>query len=73
MDVKKLRLPKDLNIPVLVAVGDQDELFEVDKVRDFYDSIPGNKKDFLVMKNTTHAKIPPESWAQVVLWLNKNF
>jgi acylglycerol lipase len=73
MDVKRLRLPKDLNIPVLVAVGDQDELFEVDKVRDFYDSIPGNKKDFLVMKNTTHAKIPPESWQQVVDWLNKNF
>ena len=61
MDVKQLRLPKDLNIPVLVAVGDQDELFEVGKVRDFYDSIPGNKKDFLVMKNTTHAKIPPKA------------
>ena len=73
MDVKQLRLPKDLNIPVLVAVGDQDELFEVDKVRDFYDSIPGSKKDFLVMKNTTHAKIPYESWEQVVDWLNKNF
>ncbi len=73
MDVKQLRLPKDLNIPVLVAVGDQDELFEVDKVRDFYDSIPGNKKDFLVMKNTTHAKIPPESWQQIVNWLNKTF
>jgi acylglycerol lipase len=73
MDVKQLRLPKDLNIPVLVAVGDQDELFEVDKVRDFYDSIPGNKKNFLVMKNTTHAKIPRESWEQVVDWLNKNF
>jgi acylglycerol lipase len=73
MDVKQLKLPKDLNIPVLVAVGDQDELFEVDKVRDFYDSIPGNKKEFLVMKNTTHAKIPPESWKQVVDWLNKTF
>ncbi len=73
MDVKQLRLPRDMNIPVLVAVGDQDELFEVDKVRDFYDSIPGNKKEFLVMKNTTHARIPYESWEQVVLWLNKNF
>jgi acylglycerol lipase len=73
MDVKQLRLPKNLNIPVLVGVGDQDELFEVDKVRDFYDSIPGNKKEFLIMKNTTHAKIPRESWEQVVIWLNNNF
>jgi esterase/lipase len=57
----------------LVAVGDQDELFEVNKVRDFYDTIVDNRKDFLVMKNTTHAKIPPESWQQVIDWLNKNF
>jgi acylglycerol lipase len=73
MDVKKLRLPKNLNIPILVAVGDQDELFEVNKVRDFYDTIVDNRKNFLVMKNATHAKIPPESWQQVVDWLNKNF
>ena len=73
LDVKKLRLPKDLNIPVLVGVGDKDELFEVDKVRDFYDSVPGNKKDFLVMKNATHAKIPVECWEEVVAWLDKTF
>lgn len=73
LDVKQLRFPENLNIPVLVGVGDQDELFEVDKVKEFYDAIPGNKKEFLVMKNTTHAKIPVESWEQVVEWLNKRF
>jgi alpha-beta hydrolase superfamily lysophospholipase len=73
LDVTKLRLPKDLNVPVLVGVGDQDELFAVDKVRAFYDSIPGNQKDFLIMPNTTHAKIPRESWEEVVAWLNKHF
>jgi len=35
--------------------------------------VPGNKKEFLVMKNTTHAKIPIESWQQTVIWLNKTF
>ena len=73
MDVKQLRLPKDLNIPVLVGVGDKDELFEVDKMRDFYDSIPGNKKEFLIMKGATHAKIARENWEQVVDWLNRTF
>jgi len=73
MDVKQLRLPKDLNIPVLVGVGDKDELFEVDKVRAFYDSIPGNKKEFLIMKGATHAKIARENWEQVVDWLNRTF
>jgi acylglycerol lipase len=73
MDVKKLRLPKNLNIPVLVGVGDKDELFEVDKVKDFYNLIPGNKKEFFIMKNATHAKIPLESWEEIVAWLNKTF
>lgn len=73
IDVKELRLPENMNIPVLVGVGDQDELFEVDKVKEFYNLVPGNKKEFLVMKNTTHAKIPVESWQENVDWLNRNF
>ena len=73
LNVKELRLPKTLNIPVLVGVGDKDELFTVDKVKEFYNLVPGNKKEFIVMKNTTHAKIPVESWNQVVAWLDKTF
>jgi acylglycerol lipase len=73
LDVKQLRLPENLNIPVLVGVGDKDELFDVDKVKEFYNAIPGNKKEFLVMKNATHAKIPVESWQEIVDWLDKNF
>jgi acylglycerol lipase len=73
LDVKQLRLPKTLNIPVLVGIGDKDELFAIDKVKDFYNLVPGNKKEFLIMKNTTHANIPVESWEQVVAWLDKTF
>jgi acylglycerol lipase len=73
LDVKQLRLPENLNIPVLVGIGDKDELFEVDKVKEFYDAVPGDKKEFLIMKNTTHAKIPVESWEEIVVWLNKNY
>jgi acylglycerol lipase len=73
LDVKKLRLPPNLNIPVLVGVGDKDELFEIDKVKDFYNLIPGNQKTFFVMKNATHAKIPVESWEEIVAWLDKTY
>jgi acylglycerol lipase len=73
MDVKQLRLPENLNIPVLVGVGDKDELFDIDKVKEFYNGVPGNKKEFIVMKNATHAKIPVESWVEIVSWLNKTF
>lgn len=73
LDTKSLRLPAELDIPVLVGTGDEDELFEVEKVREFYDLVPGTKKEFLVMKNTTHAKIPRESWEQLVVWLDKTY
>lgn len=70
LDVSTLRLPADMNIPVLVGIGDKDELFEVDKVKDFYNLIPGDKKHFLVMENATHSEIPLESWKQIVEWLD---
>jgi len=73
LDVKTLRLQPGLDIPVLVGVGDEDELFTVEKVKEFYDLVPGNNKEFIVMKNTTHAVIPVESWMQIVDWLNKTY
>lgn len=73
LDVKTLILPKRLNIPVLVGTGDKDELFEVDKVKELYDLVPGNKKEFVVLKDTYHARFPVESWERVVLWLDGNF
>ncbi|WPP48707.1 alpha/beta hydrolase [Catalinimonas niigatensis] len=73
LDAKKLRLPAEMNIPVLVGIGDEDELFTVEKVRELYDLIPGDKKEFLVMKNATHANIPRESWLQIVDWLDRTY
>ena len=73
LDVKKLRLPSTLNIPVLVGAGEKDELFEVEKVKELYDLVPGTKKEFLIMTNATHAKIPLESWEEMVKWLDKTF
>jgi acylglycerol lipase len=73
LDVKTLRIPESLTAPVLVGAGDNDELFEVDKVRELYALIPGDNKEFLIMQNTTHAKIPVESWQQVVAWLDRTF
>lgn len=73
LDVKTLRLSEKVNVPVLVGVGDQDELFEIEKVKEFYNLIPGSRKEFLVMKNTTHAKIPFESWQQVIAWVDRTY
>ncbi|MCH7411390.1 hypothetical protein MM239_18500 [Belliella sp. DSM 111904] len=73
LDVKTLRLPDDMKIPVLVGLGDNDELFTVEKEKELYELIPEDKKEFLVMENTTHSLIPRESWMQVVNWLDCTF
>lgn len=73
LDVKTLRLQNKHDVPVLVGAGEEDELFEVAKVKELYDLVPGDKKEFLVMKKSTHAKIPVESWEEIVAWLDRTF
>ena len=73
LDVKELILPESLNVPVLVAVGDKDELFTIESVEEVFDDVPGTKKEFLVLKDTNHATFPDASWEQLVVWLDSNF
>jgi acylglycerol lipase len=73
LDVKKLHLPATMAVPVLVAVGDQDEMFTVEKVREFFDQVPQADKEFLVWKGAMHAKISRDHWEQIVDWLNRKF
>jgi len=72
LDVTQLHIPENMEAPVLVGTGDQDELFEVDKVRELYDRIPGDNKEFLVWKGAKHADIEREHWEQIVEWLDRN-
>lgn len=71
--VKDLKIGQDMHIPILVGIGDKDELFTIEKAREMYDRIPGNQKEFMIMKETYHAKIPVESWQQCVAWLDKTY
>ncbi len=71
--VKDLKIEKDLHIPIMVGIGDKDELFTVEKARALYDLIPGNQKEFVVLKDMYHAKIPVESWEECVKWMDKTY
>lgn len=73
LDVKKLHLPAEMNVPVLIAVGDNDEMFDVEKVRDLYNQVPQTNKEFLVWKGATHATISREHWEQIADWLDRKF
>ena len=72
-DPKKFTLPKNLDIPVFVGVGDQDELFSVESVKELYEEIPSTKKVFYVAKGAKHATFPEGSMSQLLQWLNETF
>jgi acylglycerol lipase len=74
LDSPNLQLrPEVLQIPLLVGVGDQDELFSVDSARAFYESIPSSNKEFIVIPGGHHAFFPKDSWIPLIDWLQRNF
>ncbi len=71
LDLSELVFREEPLMPVLVGMGDKDELFSVEAARELYDSIPGNNKDFWVIEDALHAKFPPSCWDDLVTWLNE--
>lgn len=73
LDVPNMTFPPNLKIPILMGVGDRDELFTVDMVRSTFDGIPVSTKEFFVVPGGRHAVFPPGSWQPIVDWLNGKF
>ncbi len=71
LDKEALTFREGMDYPILVGVGDQDELFTVESVRELYDMVPGDDKSFLVMEGATHAKFPDSAWDGVIAWLKE--
>jgi acylglycerol lipase len=73
IDSPNMVLPAGLDVPVFVGVGDQDEIFPVDSVKEFFDGIPGSRKEFVVIPGARHATFPQGAWGPLVAWLRKNY
>jgi acylglycerol lipase len=73
MDSPNLVVSGRLDIPIMVGVGDQDEIFPVDSVRAFFDGIECSRKEFIVIPGGRHAVFPEGSWAQLMAWLRRSF
>jgi alpha-beta hydrolase superfamily lysophospholipase len=73
IDSPHLKFDKKLQIPLMVAVGDQDELFSTDAVKEFCDSIDCDDKEFHVIPGAKHAVFPKGAWTPLVAWLGKKF
>ncbi|MBR9922622.1 MAG: alpha/beta hydrolase [Bacteroidetes bacterium] len=73
LNVKELKLPADLDVPVLVGVGAADELFTVEKVRELYEDVPVSDKTFVVLEGAKHAYFPDESWEVLIKWIKQKY
>ncbi|MBD3351626.1 MAG: alpha/beta fold hydrolase, partial [Candidatus Lokiarchaeota archaeon] len=73
IDTRKMAAPKGMAIPVFMGVGDQDELFEVEAVKELFEEVPGEDKIFHVVKGARHAHFPDGCWKPVIEWLDEHF
>ncbi len=65
--------PLNLNIPILLGIGEHDELFTIESARSFFDEIPAKNKKFIILPGAKHAVFPDGSWAEIFDWLISNF
>ena len=73
IDSPNLRFDRRLTVPILVGVGDQDELFPTESVREFFQGIDAEDKELVVIPGGRHAVFPKESWGPLVAWLGQRF
>ena len=73
IDSPSLTFKEKLPIPLLVGVGDRDELFATESVKEFYDGIPCDNKEYFVIQGGGHAIFPKDCWNPLVAWLDSRF
>lgn len=73
VDSPNLRFNGRLQIPILIGVGDHDELFTTEGTKEFCDEIDGDDKEFFVVSGARHAVFPKDGWGPLDAWLDKKF
>lgn len=71
--VDDVAFPLNLTVPILVGIGEHDELFSIESARSFFDEIPVKNKKFIILPRAKHAVFPDGSWAEIINWLISNF
>jgi len=72
-NLNEVRFPEHLGIPVLLGIGENDELFTIESARALFEEIPSKKKKFIILAGAKHAEFPPDSWKELIEWLNSTF
>lgn len=73
LESPNLRFREKVRVPLLVGVGDGDELFPEESARAFLDGIDADDKTFLEIPRAKHAFFPAGSWTPLVAWAAARF
>lgn len=73
LDSPNLRFQGRLRVPLLVAVGERDELIPVDSARELFDGLDADDKQFLMLPGGRHAVFPSDAPDLVRAWLAQKF
>ncbi|MHA1926755.1 MAG: alpha/beta hydrolase [Candidatus Thorarchaeota archaeon] len=65
--------PTEMPFPVLVGIGEEDELFAVEAARELFEEIPSKTKEFLVAEAAKHAVFPDGSLNPIFEWVDTTF
>jgi alpha-beta hydrolase superfamily lysophospholipase len=65
--------PPAMPFPVLVGIGEEDELFTVEAAKEMFEEIPSKEKEFLVAKDARHAVFPEGSLNPMIDWADATF
>lgn len=72
-NLNKVSFPEKLNIPIIMGLGENDELFTVESARSLFEEIPSENKKFIVLPGAKHAEFTPDSWKELIQWLISTF
>ena len=73
LKIFSVMLLEKLNIPVLVGLGNQDELFSIEAGQQLFNEIPSENKEFIIFPNANHSEFPKDSAELLIPWIKKNF
>ncbi|TFH09772.1 MAG: alpha/beta fold hydrolase [Candidatus Thorarchaeota archaeon] len=69
----KYQFPEKLDFPVLVGIGEKDEIFSIETARALFDEVPSENKEFQVIPGAKHAETHGLASPSLIGWLKKNF
>lgn len=73
IDSPNLRFDGKLRIPLLLGLGDNDELFATESAKEFLAEIECDDKELFVVPGARHAVFPKDGWGPLVAWLRERF